>query len=224
MASCVSVHPLPRLQRPARRHAGGFTLVEVLVALAMTGMLVALLMSSLYYGTRVQASLADELQLRERSLRRVDWFARSLQGCMPQAAATGAQFVASESEIVCTSVTPLQARVHPSPQRIRWALRKSTGSDRAMELTYKDLDAAASAELVVQRFDTTEARFAYVGVDGQEVFAWPRSANAPETLPRLVYVSLGVGRLAQAYWTTALLADPWLEQEVKLPFGMELPR
>lgn len=74
---------MPRRGWKRSPHAGGFTLVEILVALAMTGMLVALLMSSLYYGTRVQASLADELQVRERSLRRVDWFASSLQGCMP---------------------------------------------------------------------------------------------------------------------------------------------
>ncbi len=219
----IEVTPHRAGARWAQR-AGGFTLVEILVALAMTGMLVALLMSSLYYGTRVQAGLADELQVRERSLRRVDWFASSLQGCMPLAPATGAAMAATGTEITCMTVSPLQARAHPSPQRIRWALRKSANDPRIAELTYKDLDDSQSREFLVESFQASQARFAYVGVNGQEVLTWPLNAQSPETLPRLIYMVLGDGRTTQVAWVTALLADPWLEQEVKNPFGMEPTR
>ena len=219
-----SIKTMPRRGGKRSTHAGGFTLVEILVALAMTGMLVALLMSSLYYGTRVQASLADELQVRERSLRRVDWFASSLQGCMPLAPKTGAAMVATATEITCMTVSPLQARAQPSPQRIRWTLRKSENDPRIAELTYKDLDDSSSSELVVESFPASQARFAYVGVNGQEVLTWPLTAQSPETLPRLIYMVLEDGRTAQVAWVTALLADPWLEQEAQNPFGLELPR
>ena len=215
---------MPRRGWKRSPHAGGFTLVEILVALAMTGMLVALLMSSLYYGTRVQASLADELQVRERSLRRVDWFASSLLGCMPLAPKIGAAMVATATEITCMTVSPLQARAQPSPQRIRWTLRKSENDPRIAELTYKDLDDSSSSELVVESFPASQARFAYVGVNGQEVLTWPLTAQSPETLPRLIYMVLEDGRTAQVAWVTALLADPWLEQEAQNPFGLELPR
>lgn len=194
------------------------------MALAMTGMLVSLLMSSLYYGTRVQASLADELQVREKTLSRASWFSQSVQSCLPAAPETGVQFLGTASEIRCFSASPLQARLLQTPQRIQWVLRPSASNVGQVELIYRDLDDEKAIDLVIQRFDGLEARFVYRGVDGKEVAGWPVSEKAQETLPRWVQLSTRAGNVDHSQWATALRADPWLEQEIKNPFGIELPR
>ncbi|MCW5649927.1 MAG: type II secretion system protein [Ramlibacter sp.] len=198
--------------------------MEMLVALAVTSMLVALLMGSLYYGTRIQAGLADELGLRESTLRQSEWFAGTLRSCLPEDTESGARFVATPHEISCTTVTPLQARALPSPQRIRWLLRKSSDDSHVMELVYQDVDQGGNKELVVRRFTAEEAVFQFSGVDGQVRSGWPVAENAPETLPRLVYLSLTSGGKQVVAEVASVLADPWLLQELKNPFGLELPQ
>ncbi|MGE3347333.1 MAG: type II secretion system protein J [Ramlibacter sp.] len=202
----------------------GFTLVEMLVALAVTSMLVALLMGSLYYGTRVQASLADELGVRENALRQTEWFNATLRSCLPEDTDSGARFVATAQEIQCTTVAPLQARALPSPQRIRWSLRKAADDGRITELVYRDMEEANNSDVVVRRIVADEVVFQFSGMDGQVLPAWPVTANSPETLPRLIYLSLSTGGKQTTAEVTSVLSDPWLLQEFKNPFGMELPQ
>ncbi|MBX3586293.1 MAG: hypothetical protein KF796_06590 [Ramlibacter sp.] len=195
----------------------------MLVALAVTSMLVALLMGSLYYGTRVQASLADELGVREKTLRRADWFRNTLRSCLPADSRSGARFIATSSEIRCTTTAPLQAQNLPSPQKILWAIRKAPEDQRVTELVYQDLD-DRGAPVVVQRFADEDVKFKFSGVNSVVVSAWPVVPEAPETIPRLIFLTSTDSGKEHVIWITAVLADPWLEQELKNPFGMELPR
>ncbi|MBX3654345.1 MAG: hypothetical protein KF686_09175 [Ramlibacter sp.] len=196
----------------------------MLVALAVTSMLVALLMGSLYYGTRVQAALADDLGAREKSLQRADWFAGSLRSCMPEEASTEARFIATESEIRCMTVAPLDAREIPSPQKILWALRKSSSDPRVTELTYQNLDVRGASPVLVYQFSAETVKFKFSGVDAGTVSSWPRSPDAPETLPRVIFLVVAQDGKESVAAAVPILADPWLEQERKNPFGMELPR
>ncbi|MDP2367512.1 type II secretion system protein J [Rhodoferax sp.] len=211
-------------ESPSRRTGQtGFTLIEVLIALAITGMVVSVLMTSVFYGIKVQSAIRGELQDREQLLRSKAWFVELLASCLPADAASGSAFEGGALEIVCDSLMPLQGKKHLGAQRIWLSLRAGAAPNR--QLVYRQSRADAAGQVIAE-LPPGEAAFRFVGTNGEDVAKWPADRNDPETLPRRIrlVVKRSAGEGSGFEWSVGVRASPWLEPVVKLPFGGELPR
>jgi prepilin-type N-terminal cleavage/methylation domain-containing protein len=209
-----------------RRYSRGFTLIEVLISLAITAMVVSVLMGSVFYGAKVQSAIQRELVDREKLLRAKAWFTEALGSCLPADAESGAAFAGTAQLIRCDSVMPLQGARFLPAQRVQWSLRASPnlGEAAGQQLVYRQ--AGAATEQVLFELPAGQAAFSYVGTDGNEVAAWPVVRNGPETLPRRIHLKVKAqgGDSADFEWIASVRASPWLEQVLKNPFGMVLPK
>lgn len=205
-----------------RAGQGGFTLIEVLIALAITSMVVSVLMASVFYGSKVQSGIRQELIEREQSLRSKAWFTEILGSCLPADSASGAAFAGGAQEVSCDSLMPLQGRAFLPAQRIRLSLR--AGPANNTQLVYRQAG-VADTEQVIAELPYPSAAFSYVGSNGKEVAKWPVAFNDPETLPRRVrLVSKPLsGEMTGVEWSVSVRASPWLEPILKNPFGLALP-
>lgn len=211
------VRGLPVVYRRIAQSAG-FTLIEVLIALAITGMVVSVLMSSVFYGAKVQSGLRQELVDREQLLRGKAWFAEVLSTCLPADAASGSTFEGTSQQIVCDTLMPLQGDKIMGSQRIKISLKG--GSGQALQLVYSPL-ASAAEPLVLSDLPYNEGQFSYVAANGKAVPKWPLQFNDPETLPGRIELQLkdSSNSARLGLWTVGLRASPWLEPKARLPFG-----
>lgn len=205
----------------------GFTLIEVLIALAITSMVVSVLMSSVFYGAKVQSSIRQELVDREQLLRSKAWFVELLSTCLPADTASGSAFQGGAQEIVCDTLMPLQGRKFLATQRIRLGVRP--GPTNTQQLTYvPDSPGSTSPPTpeVIAELPASAAEFSYIGINGAEVPKWPPQRGDPETLPRRILLKYKNSMDASdtAVWTVSLRATPWVEPKLTSPFGQALPR
>lgn len=208
-------------QAVARQHVAvqrGFTLVEVLIALAITGMVVSVLMSSVFYAGKVQSAIRSELVDREQLLRSKAWFVELLATCLPADAPSGSAFEGTAKEVVCDTLMPLQGSKFLGPQRVKLALK--SGPAQNLQLMYSVVGSSSEAQLIAD-LPYSSGRFAYVGVNGLEVPKWPTQFNDPQTLPRRIHLTLGAGSaiVDETVWAVGLQASPWLEPKAAIPFG-----
>ena len=198
--------------------AAGFTLVEVLIALAITGMVVSVLMSSVFYGAKVQSGIRQELVDREQLLRGKAWFAEVLSACLPADTTSGSAFEGTPQQIVCDTLMPLQGGKVMGSQRIKIALKG--GSGQALQLLYAPL-AGKAEPLVLSELPFSEGQFSFIAANGKVAAKWPLQINDPETLPVRIELHLkdSSNTASTALWTVSLRATPWLEPKARLPFG-----
>lgn len=202
------------------RRSGGFTLMEVLVTLAITGLLVAVLVNALYYAFRVESALRDEVVIRENALRVRAWFSETLAGCLPTDNTSASAFSGSELEIRCETTRAIKPGRLPAPARIRFALERDGFSGKTT-LLYAEGETGTATPL--DAWDDREAAFRYVDDKGREVDRWPTDRAEPEALPRLVKLVLGKPDTGEV-WVVALDADPWLPPKVVSPFHGDFMR
>lgn len=198
----------------------GFTLLEVLVALVMTSLLVAVLVGALYYVFRVQDALRSEVIEREQALRARAWFVDALRGCLPAEAGSKSVFTGSAATIRCETTTALKPRRLPAPERISFSLRRQGGGP---QLDYQE-ERDGAAPRTVASWHAGEAYFRYIDDAGEELQDWPPSRAEPETLPRLIKLVVKNAE-GETAWLAAPGADPWLPPKPRgNPFGVELPK
>lgn len=199
----------------------GFTLMEVLIALAITGMVVSVLMTSVFYGAKVQSAIRQELVDREQSLRAKAWFTDMLGGCLPAETVAGGRLVGNSLELACDSTMPVQGRQVLAVQRIQLSL--VVQPERAARLVYRR-PGAAMEPVTLAELPGSQAQWVYVGSDGQEQAKWPVNFNDPQTLPRRIMLRVkdasATGNTAE--WLVSLRATPWLDPTAKLPPGFGL--
>lgn len=212
------------MTKPCPRQQAGFTLVEVLIALAITGMVVSVLMGSVFYGAKVQSGMRQELIEREQLLRGKAWFTEVLSTCLPADAPSGSAFDGTSQQIVCDTLMPLQGNRVLGSQRVKLALKRSPGGG-GMQLLYSPLSSTA-APAVLNEFSTNEAQFTFIAANDKTSTEWPVQVNDPETLPARVELKLkgGGGGTKDEVWTVSLRASPWLEPKTRLPFGSDALR
>lgn len=205
--------------------ARGFTLIEVLVALAITSMVVSVLMSALFYAAKVQSAIRQELVERDYALQAKAWFSETLGSCLPADPDSGAGFLGSAHEISCDTLMPLQGKKYITAQRIYLSLR-SSGS-QSQQLIYRQTGSTAqSYEQLITTLPNGTATFSYIDIQGQELDIWPKTAKDPETLPRRVRLLVRPTMSSQIKleWIASLGASPWLEPVLTNPFGVQLKK
>ena len=202
-----------------RQAARGFTLVEVLVALVVTSLLISILVSALYYMFRVQSSLQGEIVIREADLRAKAWFADAIANCLPVEAGRGVPFAGSSTEIKCETTAALNPAFNDAPAVVAFSLKRTDSG--LMVLTYQEAGGGQKAHVLAE-WISDEAEFRYVNLKGEEMDRWPKERTSPETLPRLVNMSVKTSEDFPLVWTVAMRNDPWLEELPKNPFGLLL--
>ncbi len=207
-----------------RARVRGFTLIEVLIALAITGMVVSVLMTSVFYAGKVQSSIRSELVDREQLLRSKAWFVELLSTCLPADTASGSAFEGTAQAVVCETLMPLQGRKFLSAQRVKLALK--SGPAQNLQLMYSVVGSSSEAQLIAD-LPYSSGQLTYLGSDGLEAPKWPPQLNDPETLPRRILLKLKAGPESanDAVWVVGLHATPWLEAKLTFPFiGGALPQ
>jgi len=201
-----------------RMRFSGFTLVEVLVALAITGMLVSVLASSLFHVLRAQDALHDETITRERQLRERAWFREILAGCLPAERGDAYAFIGDRQEIRCETTGSILPAILPTTVMIQLTL---IPKDSGVTLEYKESDGTNAVLFSRQQ---SQAEFRYVDASGAEQERWPPGGANDELLPRqvqLVFTSSAMGAGdAEGIWLVAPKADPWPLERPPLPPGM----
>jgi hypothetical protein len=193
-----------------------------MVALVITGLLVSILVSALYYMFRVQDSMHDEVVTRESDLRAKAWFADAIAGCLPVGDNAGIPFSGSATEIKCETTAALQPAYSGVPALVVFTLKRVDG-DR-MVLTYQEPAQKNTKPHDLIEWAAGEASFRYVNIKGVEMDRWPKEKDDPETLPRLVRLSVKTTAVSPVVWSVAMRNDPWIEPMPKHPFGLEMPK
>ena len=202
-----------------RRHPAGFTLIEILVALAITGLLISVLVSALFYLFRVQGTLHDEVVSRETSLRGKAWFHDALAACLPAAATSSTAFRGSEVEVACESTLAATPSLGNPPTLVVFRIRREESG--TIWLDYAEPQTSAQAPLI--SWQATSAAFGYIDSRGKEHPDWPPAAST-ELLPRLIKLTVGAPENPVLTWATAPKADPWPAPSPAIPPGIIAPR
>lgn len=215
---------------PCRRPnlAGGFTFVEVMVALVVTSLLVAVLMSALFYMYRVQESLQGELIAREAALRTKAWFEDVLSACLPIKADAGpanVPFFGSAAEIRCETTQSLRPALGGAPVPVQLALVRD--NNRQTALIYSEYRAGVTdgKPFTLAEWKDAEVEFQFINHEGEESGHWPQEGdrgNSQETLPALIMLRIRQTDAPTNVWLVGLRNDPWFEPPRKLPFNMEI--
>lgn len=177
-----------------RNSSGGYSLLEVLITLAVMGLIVSLLFQGLGGTARLALSLSDEADRLDRAYLSADWLRESIASALPPAPDPEAPdrprlptFVGSRDAVTVETAQTLHEPIG-LPRKIRWSFRK-TG--KMTELVYE----ADETSWVVLRRPAPEAQFSYLGADGTWLEAWTDADP-----PRLVAVN--------AFFDTPILARP----------------
>ena len=225
-ASCSRRFPVNKGLPTVAAISRGFTLIEVQIALVITSLLVAVLVSSLYYVFRVQDLLGNEVVDREAALRVKAWFSEALEACLPAPKDSASAFVGNSREIRCETLAPLEPRRIPVPLRIMFALRPEEGGNTGLAYSEQVREQVKTHTLSTWR--GADIHFVFIDSKGKQLDQWPPSQvdikedrSALPALIRLVFKS--AGGIVSDEWLVAPRADGWLPPPPQNPFGIKLP-
>ncbi|MGC3962581.1 MAG: type II secretion system protein [Rhodocyclaceae bacterium] len=108
---------IPPSRTPTCRQSG-FTLMEVLVALAITSLLMTLLMGANYYILRTQDTLAREAREGEQGMRALAWYRQLVGGLAPVGEEVADAFEGDERGFRAITLRPLRAETIVAPEAI----------------------------------------------------------------------------------------------------------
>jgi len=205
-----------------KQGARGFTLIEVLIALSITGMVVGVLMNAVYYGAKVEASVDYQLRDIEGRLRSKDWFVAVLSGCIAADTPSGSRFKGTAKEISCETLMPLAGASHLPASRVRLQLISAEGG--ATEMVYLTQTTAGqySPSQIIARWPDRKAEFVFVNAKSAQVAVWPVKFDDVETLPSRVDMRFTLEGVTEPIeiWSAAMRTTAWVEPKSdQLPFG-----
>ena len=174
----------------SRRRAAGFTLLELLVAMTVLGVLTGLLASGLSFGTRIwereqkQLEQWAELQMVQDVIRRTlgeAWPLKAPASAGTEGAAEGIAFVGTDTSVEFVGPPPAQSLVrrHLSvwPAQSHRSRRGESGVDLAPARSRSDAAKRQAPRAPARRTTAARARRTEIA-EGKEVVLVDRLANA----------------------------------------------
>lgn len=178
----------PNIQRSlrqgnaARPPARGFTLLEMLVVLVLTGMISSILMQGLSQVFRLQTHFGKELFNTQQGEMYTDWFRQSINSVMPDYVDGKNRFKGEARELSGLTLAPLDGATDALTP-FAWHL-KFTPEAGQTQLLYGEGDADAE----VLAWPGNSGRFIYYDAAGEAHDTWPPPFGKWPQLPRTIYL------------------------------------
>jgi general secretion pathway protein J len=217
-------------QRPGRE--AGFTLLELLVAITVLGLLTGLLASGLGFGARVwererrQLDQWSELQTVQELVRRMLSEAVPLAGTASSGGQQSGAFLGSEDEVKFVGPPPAQSlvggiyqyglasRLEPDGTRLvlTWRLRTPEGPKRRRRVSNDepegmDMEQLQEGDEVVLAERLASVRFSFFGAEEQGSAArWRDRWQDPTRLPLLIRLAIAFPPGDRRVWPELTIA------------------
>ena len=160
----------------------GFTLLELLVVLVLTGMVTAILMQALQHVFRLETHFSKELFSTQQGQMYEDWYRRSVNGLVPDHVDGKNRFKGSGQEFAGLTLAPLStagAALLP----LAWRLQFDGDSGRTQLRYGADRDA-----VVVLDWPGNSGRFVYYDAENSAHDTWPPALGKWPQLPRAIFL------------------------------------
>lgn len=191
----------------------GFTLVEMLVALAITSLVMTLLMGAMYYILQVRQKLASEVHEGEVSMRTQAWFRQLVHGIVPLEAHIADTFSGDAKGFRALISPSLSVVQDAAPVPVQ--LRIETGSN-GVSLLYQD----GSSPVVIYTWPATSGQFEYSLHSGKTVERWDPLEQTQEHVPRAISLRLEMSDGSRQMLFARVDAEPWAPKAAPKPFFM----
>lgn len=202
---------------PWRTHAGGLTLVEMLVVFALASMIATALLQSLGFFAARHEAVARAHRLADSRALRQQWFQTAVRGIVP-VGVSARRFRGDETAFVATTLQPLAAEPG-MPTQVRWTVAKGEAAVDYAELpgvgprfgpgvAFPPRSRAAAESAVAWRLPVPAAgplAFRYAGRDGTWHPQWPTAKAPGEWTPSAVRLTAGENTL----WIARVEASPY---------------
>lgn len=160
----------------------GFTLLEMLVVLILTGMITGILMQGLHQVFRLQTHFGWELFNTQQGEMYTEWFRQSVNGLMPDYDDGKNKFKGSQREFSGITLAPLNTAADALMPFV-WKLRFDPKSGQTL-LQYGSSDDAP----VVLAWRGNSGRFVYFDANNEAHDVWPPLLGKWPQLPKAVYL------------------------------------
>ncbi len=166
----------------------GFTLVEILVVMIITGFIVAILLQSLHQIFRLQTHFGSEIFHTQNGAMYADWFRQSINGLMPDYKDGKHKFRGEQQQMSGLTLSPLGLEggaLTPFAWRLEFDPRSGqTG------LYYGDAGEKQPA-LPMLAWQGNSGRFIYIDAENEHHDSWPPFVGKWQQLPRAIYLESG---------------------------------
>jgi len=169
------------------RRVNGFTLIEILVVLIITGFVVAILMQSLYQVFRLQTHFGSEIFNTQNGAMQADWFRQSINGLMPDYEDGKHKFRGDQRQMSGQTLASLDQE-NGALASFAWRLEYVPQSGMT-ELLYVGYDSVRPMQVFSWR--SNSGRFIYVDGDNEVHESWPPSMGKWPQLPSAIYLESG---------------------------------
>lgn len=188
----------------------GFTLIEVLVALAITSMIMALLMGATFYLLQIRVKLTEEVHIGEQSTRQHIWFRQIAGSVQPSTLNDPGRFQGTESGFQSWVLRPLNSDTNNAMERAELLLSPNSDID-GVNLVYKSSDNS----LLLASWPNANARFTYLTAAGKEETIWNGRFQPDENTPRAIQLTVKSKDQDSLvdFWFALVDAEPWLDSK-----------
>ena len=165
----------------------GFTLIEILVVLVITGFIVTILLQALHQVFRLQTHFGSEIFHTQNGAMYSDWFRDSINGLMPDEKSGKQQFRGEARRMSGLTLSPLD-QDSGTLARFVWRLE----FDRNQSLTslyFGDAEAKQPQQVLAWR--SNNGRFVYIDAQNEAHDSWPPFLGSWPQLPQAVYLETG---------------------------------
>lgn len=172
------------MQGRARRHSvsAGFTLLEMLVVLVLTGMISTLLFQALQQVFRLETHFRRELFNTQEGEMYTEWFRQTINGLVPDQPAGRNRFTGTEREISGLTISPIDT-LSESLVPFAWRLQYDARSGQT-QLRY----GRAENALVILEWRGDSGRFVYFDGKDEPHDSWPPAMGKWPQLPKAIFL------------------------------------
>ena len=167
--------------------ARGFTLVEILVVLIITGFIVAILLQSLHQVFRLQTQFGSEIFHTQNGAMYADWFKQSINGLLPDHEEGTQKFRGERRQMRGLTLSPLDQE-SGTPAPFVWRLEFDTR--RGLTSLYYG-DAVEKQTLPILTWSSNSGRFIYIDAENEAHDNWPPFLGKWPQLPSAIYLESG---------------------------------
>jgi prepilin-type N-terminal cleavage/methylation domain-containing protein len=206
----------PEGPRAPRARQRGFTLVEVLVVLIITGLVSSILFEGLSQSVRIRRTAGIELSRVQRDAMKVAWYRQVVNALVPDYPDGTERFKGGPTAFTGLSTASVGIVLDSAaPVAMALAIDVATNTTSVRVTTVDAGGRGTTVELL--KLDGSDYAFRYLDDQDQVNNEWPRRTLAPTTqLPAAIWIVDGTGTRATSEVLVANIAGP-RDQQPRLP-------